>query len=136
MTARRLSLRMASPQSQRAKADNIERTKVASAARKLQKAMAAPVHAVEMRPDDRRGFAEWWRQFLQRGLTDDLSDDEVGALHALAWAHYHAVHPANSWRDAVAALVARRKAASPPEPSDYWKRGRGYGGPTPRDDGW
>lgn len=136
MTARRLSLRMASLQSQRAKADNIERTKMASAARKLQKAMAAPARVVEMRPDDRRGFAEWWRQFLQRGLTDDLSDDEMGALHALARAHYHAVYPTTAWREAVAALVARRKAASPPEPSDYWKRGRGYAGPDTRDDGW
>ena len=90
----------------------------------------------EVRPDDWRGFTEWWRQFHQRGLTEGMADDDVGALHALAWAHYHAVRPTNAWRDAVAALEAHRKAALPPEPADYWKRGPAGGWPSARDDGW
>jgi hypothetical protein len=136
MEPRRLFIRPSTPQAQRLKDANVKASKTATATRKLQKATTTPAKAADMRPADQRGFSQWWKPFYERGLMGGLDEDEVGALHALAWNHYHAVHPTNAWREAVAALVARRKAASPPEPADYWKRWRGYGGPNPRDDGW
>ncbi len=119
------TLRPETPQEKRVKDGYRAKAKAARAARRLAKRINPKRVAIGQKPDDPRGFREFWRTIDQR-LLGGLTDDELQKVRDAAWRHHHATTYSRGWTKVLIALEERLRAAALPEPADYWKRGITY----------
>jgi hypothetical protein len=132
----RFTLRPETPQEKRVKDGYRAKAKAARANARFNKRISPKKTAAEMKPDDWRGFQAFWRS-LDQLLFAGLTEDELQRVWQVAWTFHHAVAYTDAWSKVLTALKERQRAAAPPEPPGYWKRGVSYDSEcAARRDGW